>query len=378
MLPITAETNYSDFDIRHVAWFIAGFFTAISFVLCIILTMDHLQNLHQAQLQTYVVRIIWMVPVYSTNACLGLLTTDMGWLWGSLREFYEAFTIWSFLHLLFAMLEGEERIVHLLQAKPASPYPWPFCCTGDVKKNESFVHRVRFGVTQYVAIKPLVTISVALSKYFEVYGENEWSAAKSHIYLLTITNISQMVALYCLVMFYAELHRDLADWRPLPKFACIKMVVFFTYWQGLALSILTDQGVIKAYTPKMTHFTDIQVSDGLQNLFLTIEMVVFAAMHHFAFGVRQFMMVDEPETSILQALCTVLTISDVTHDIRMVTRKQEYERLRCCSSEVPSAQEYGSTVHPSDDHTPVGSIVHATRQEDDYHQSEDLTLIRTV
>ena len=46
--------------------------------------------------------------------------------------------------------------------------------------------------------------------------------------------------------------------------------------------------------------------------------------------------------------------------------------------EVPSAQEYGSTVHPSDDHTPVGSIVHATRQEDDYHQVEDLTLISTV
>ena len=63
------------------------------------------------------------------------------------------------------------------------------------------------------------------------------------------------MALYCLVMFYAELHSDLSHWRPLPKFACIKMVVFFTYWQGLALSILTDQGVIKEHIPKFSHFT---------------------------------------------------------------------------------------------------------------------------
>jgi len=339
--------NYDEFDIRHLAWFVAGFFTAVSLVLCCILTVDHLNHMHRPHLQVYVVRIIWMVPVYSVNACLALLTTENAWLWSSIREFYEAFTIWSFFHLLFAMLGGEENTALMLNSRLPSPHPWPFCCLGEMQKGRLFMYRVRFGVVQYVAIKPLVTIVTAISQWAGVYGENEWSVGCTHIYLLTITNLSQMVAMYCLVMFYVELRTELSHWSPLMKLLCIKMVVFFTYWQGLAFSILTTTGVIKNHTQQFTHFTDIQVAEGIQNVCIAVEMMFFALMHHYAFGVRQFWDPRQGSTKACPALLAVVSFTDMTEDLKLMTTRHEYKRLRCCTDNMG----YGTRV--KDQHEPL-------------------------
>lgn len=48
-------------------------------------------------------------------------------------------------------------------------------------------------------------------------------------YLVFVTNISQAVAMYCLILFYLANRSDLAHMRPLPKFACIKAVIFFSF-----------------------------------------------------------------------------------------------------------------------------------------------------
>ena len=47
----------------------------------------------------------------------------------------------------------------------------------------------------------------------------------------------QFFALYSLVAIYHATHQELAAIHPLRKFILIKMVVFFTFWQGFALSI---------------------------------------------------------------------------------------------------------------------------------------------
>jgi hypothetical protein len=69
-------------------------------------------------------------------------------------------------------------------------------------------------------------------------------------------------ALLCMVMpllsnvqvfFYQAAHEELKAYRPLLKFMCIKFIIFFSYWQGLAVALLVTVGWIPPY--KVLHLT---------------------------------------------------------------------------------------------------------------------------
>ena len=42
------------------------------------------------------------------------------------------------------------------------------------------------------------------------------------------------VAMYCLIQFYYQLKEDLAPYKPLLKIICIKLVIFFSFWQSVS------------------------------------------------------------------------------------------------------------------------------------------------
>lgn len=86
--------------------------------------------------------------------------------------------------------------------------------------------------------------------------------------------------MYCLIQFYIQLKDDLAPHRPFLKVLCIKLVIFFCFWQSLIISFLTgESGPLKA-SDKIAG-PDLRI--GIPSMLTCVEMAIFAVLHLFAF-----------------------------------------------------------------------------------------------
>ncbi len=91
-------------------------------------------------------------------------------------------------------------------------------------------------------------------------------------------------AMYCLILFYHELREPLLLLRPFAKLMCVKAVVFLTFWQFTAIEVLAHFKIVHA---TLTYSED-EVSEGLTNFLIVIEMFVASLAHrkYFSFKAR--------------------------------------------------------------------------------------------
>ena len=106
-----------------------------------------------------------------------------------------------------------------------------------------------------------------------------------YFWITIILNVSVMQALFALIAFYETMKARLAEFDPLPKFLCVKAIIFFAFWQGIAIMILVQLGVITSLGP---YKSDV-VSTVLQNLLICIEMPLIAVAHSYAFSVDPYL-----------------------------------------------------------------------------------------
>lgn len=85
-------------------------------------------------------------------------------------------------------------------------------------------------------------------------------------------------------MFYHELIVPLADIKPFVKFVAIKCIIFLSFWQSVAISLASFFGIIE---PTMD-YTEEDISRGLQDFLICIEMAIAASMHKFCFSYKDF------------------------------------------------------------------------------------------
>ena len=133
MLSVVGIILYSIDLYRHgrdkhlIGWFSSAGFVLLTIPISVRLIISHLLNWVEPNIQKYVVRIIWMVPIYAVESWLALRFKGFAVYLETLRECYEAYAIFSFLYFLFALLGDEQQIVAKLKEKPShyGNHPWP-------------------------------------------------------------------------------------------------------------------------------------------------------------------------------------------------------------------------------------------------------------
>ena len=234
-------------------------------------------------LQRYVVRILLMVPIYSAASWASVVSLTAAFYLDPLRDIYEAFTIYTFLQLLVNFLGGERSLIIMMHGRAPVAHPWPlnlYFSKIDISDPHTFLAMKR-GILQYAYLKPILAISTIIMKKTDTYKEGYIALDSGYLWSGIIYNISITLSLYALAMFWVCMSHDLKPFRPMPKFLCIKLIIFASYWQGFFLSILQVLGAIPNH---FAGYTADNLAAAIQDAVICFEMPLFAIGHWYAFS----------------------------------------------------------------------------------------------
>lgn len=223
------------------------------------------------------------MPIYAAASWGSLMSVQAASWIDPLRDIYEAFTIYTFLQLLINFIGGERALIILMTGRAPVAHPWPMSLMLpklDISDPHTFL-AVKRGILQYTWVKPLLALAGIIMKATGVYKEGYIGVSSGYFWESIIYNISITVCLYALAMFWVCMTDDLQPFRPMPKFLCIKGIIFASYWQGLFLSILVWLGAIPDDVPG---YSVDNLAAAIQDALICFEMPIFAVAHWYAFS----------------------------------------------------------------------------------------------
>lgn len=342
-LPSLTYVSLQQRGFMGALFFSAAIFVFFSVCLSIHQIIMHLTHWFMPDVQKYVVRILWMVPIYSINSWFSLRFHKAVIFLDLVRGLYEAYVIATFVYYLIELLGGEENLERILRMKSASYGNHARClhalgCTR-WRMGREFLVKSKQGVLQYVVMKSAATVLVVAMNIAGIYSfdKTHFNLSSAKLYLDIVMNISVSWALYCLVkIFYAtkEELRHPIDWKPAGKFLCVKGVVFWTFWQGVLMQILNALGVIKPWGIYNSEY----VATSLQNYLVCIEMLGFSIAHHYTFTHKEYRPMHEG-----QDLFETLLLEDACDDSSYMA-----PNIRQLSTPMSFSQAFWSSSVPSD------------------------------
>eukprot|EP01118_Nematostelium_gracile_P010855 TRINITY_DN3797_c0_g1_i1.p1 TRINITY_DN3797_c0_g1~~TRINITY_DN3797_c0_g1_i1.p1 ORF type:complete len:364 (+),score=58.92 TRINITY_DN3797_c0_g1_i1:3-1094(+) len=307
-------------ELAVYSWIVAGTCAVWATLISFHLIYKHFRNYTRPELQRPIIRIILMVPIYAVDSFLSLRFKNLALYLDLVRDCYESYVLYMFLQLLINFLEVEAGIPldQLLETKSVMNHPTPLCCL-TFKPGKTFLFYCKFGVLQFTLIKPFLTLFGLILEPFQLYDEGSFSPSKGYLYITVIGNVSVSISLYALVLFYMATKDDLRDLQPVMKFFCVKAVIFFSFWQGVAIAIISFAGLfhdVETYTTK-------EIQTSLQDFLICVEMFAISIAHSWAFTYTQFQVFNrEYYEEMAKETDIVLSVKDALHpkyDIQSTT-----------------------------------------------------------
>lgn len=317
----------NDFVIHQLS----GIFMLLGCLITFWQITSHLKHYSKPDVQDRLIVVLGMVPVYSLTSWLALVFPSYEHGLGAFRECYEAYVIRMFSGLLKAALEDgrgpmeltrlltkqvEEEWRHRDLAQHEQAYEHehtlltgtsggtsavstvedhhehlqpPLSCffcydrTDPISVANMWLRQCDIMTIQYVFIKaicaiiPFVVTVIGLDYDIPlVHGYYvNWKALK--IWIILLQNIAVAIAIWGLLTFYHGTLKDLAWCKPWPKFLCIKLVVFMTFWQEIFLQILSFLGQL-----------DDKQAAQCQKVLICFEMLLASIAHHYIFPYQEW------------------------------------------------------------------------------------------
>ncbi|KAM7152145.1 transmembrane protein 184A isoform 1-T1 [Macrochelys suwanniensis] len=328
---LRALQNYSQdgqqiFLTTSAAQVISGIFVWSALILTIHQIYMHLRNYTIPNEQRYIIRILFIVPIYAFDSWLSLLLIGSHQYYvyfNSVRDCYEAFVIYSFLSLCFEYLGGESTIMSEIRGKPiASSCLYGTCCLQGMSYSIGFLRFCKQATLQFCIVKPLMAIVTIVLQAFGKYHDGDFNIHSGYLYITIVYNFSVSMALYALFLFYFATLDLLRPFEPVLKFLTIKAVIFLSFWQGMLLAILEKCGVI----PEVQIIDGKEVgagtvAAGYQNFIICIEMLFAAIALRYAFTCQVYREKKEnstanvaPMQSISSGLKETMSPQDIVQD----------------------------------------------------------------
>lgn len=172
------------------------------------------------------------------------------------------------------------------------PHPYPFnkWCS-PIKLGAAFIRDCKMATMQFVVLKPLMSFVAILLEVNGVYKQGSFSPQTGYLYTSLVVNTSITYAFYYLVLFYLALGEQLKPYNPVPKFLCIKAVLFLSFWQSVVLAFLSRFQIIH----EVGSWSVENVTTGINNLLICCEMCFVALAHHRAFPYSPYVGIPDPD-----------------------------------------------------------------------------------
>ena len=265
---------------------VSGFFAWAALIITVHHIYSHLQNYNVKNEQKWIVRLLFIVPIYAFDSWLSLLFFNNDYYYvyfNSVRDCFEAFVIYSFLALCYEYLGGEGNIMAEIKGKTIElSYTYCTCCIAGKGYTIGFLRFCKQMTLQFCIIKPLMAILTLILQAFKKYHDGDFRPDGGYLYIMLINNVSISLALYGLFLFYFATKTMLKPYNPVIKFFTVKSVIFLTFWQGVLLALLEKAKVIEAFEGS-SNLSAGTVAAGWQNFIICIEMFFASIALKFAF-----------------------------------------------------------------------------------------------
>lgn len=299
---------------------IAGIFACLAIVSISILMYRHSMQSEaylMPQLSRCTLRIMLMIPVYCADAFISLWAAVgpvTGEIFKMMREVYEAFVIFSFFQwclicvggmdtLALRQVEGhvkaapigaesgeEEGAPHAKQPKGKHEHPlhlkqlFPFhYCFPPWSSPKQMMKWCARGTLFYVFTSLLCT-AVAFIANLSLGPDSE-STDSVFFIVGVMLMVAQTIAMTSLATFAHVFLEELKPLHPMGKFLSVKGVVFASFWQAMMLKCLDHSGALDSLETNTsgTWNSRDQISNGVQNFLICIEMFIASIAFHCFF-----------------------------------------------------------------------------------------------
>lgn len=215
----------------------------------------------------------------------------------------------------------------MMHGRRPKHHAWPlnhFLPMVDISDPHTFL-AIKRGVLQYAWLKPVLAVTTIILKATGVYHEGVLQVSSGYLWVGLLYNVSVTLSLYSLAMFWVCMSQDLAPFRPVPKFLCVKLIIFASYWQGFFLSILQVLGAIPSNVEG--YGTADNLAAAIQDALICCEMPIFAIAHWYAFSWHDYadVTISAARMPVKYALRDAFGIRDLIEDTKETFGGKQYE-----------------------------------------------------